>query len=348
MNDIKPTAITIDATNIQDLVNQTVEETIISAVEHLSQDPSWLDKIENMINQEVIARTMADLKTVDVSGAIKKHVDENMHIFRRDLVKQFLARTGIDDQATSTQLTVMDEHTVVENKLVANSIQAMDAVLTKDLVVTGTINVDNASWDVLANEISTKTLRQVDEQWKGQLVEQVRNQIQSQGIDFEQVRVGNDYLVNGNRLSSAISEIGPLKRLEVQGRDDNSRSLFVAGNRVGINTQEPESVLSIWDEEVQVTVNKYKNQEAYIGTARSQALNIGVNKDPQIQIGTDGITAIKKLRVAQYRIGHTAEVPNWSGTKGDVMFNANPSVENPVFAWVCLGGFQWKVVRTLS
>lgn len=339
--------ITIDKDTVKDLVSQTVEDTIITAVDHLTSDPDWLAKIENMINQQVLEKSLKSLQSLDISSAIKQRVDDNMHLFRRELLKEFLSHTGIDDRASTVQLTLMDDHTVVENRLVAKEIQAVNTTVTKDLVVTGTINVDNTSWDVLANEVSSKTLRQIDDQWKDRLVEQVRNQIRSQGIDFDQVRVGADYLVDGNRLSAAITELGTLDRLDIRGLGQG-RTLTAQNNRVGINTEEPESALSVWDEEVNVSINKYKSQEAFVGTARPQALNIGVNREPQVTIGTDGVTAIKKLRVAQYRLGHCAEVPNWSGTKGDVMFNANPSVDNPVFAWVCLGGFQWKMVRALS
>ena len=95
------------------------------------------------------------------------------------------------------------------------------------------------------------------------------------------------------------------------------------------------------------SIGKFKQQEAYIGTNRTQGLNIGVNKDAQISIDTTGITAIKKLRVGQHRIVFGTEVPNWSGTRGDLIFNSNPTPNSP-FAWVCLGAFKWKTIKAIE
>jgi hypothetical protein len=105
--------------------------------------------------------------------------------------------------------------------------------------------------------------------------------------------------------------------------------------------------LSIWDEEVSISAGKFKGQTGFIGTTRKQALAIGINKTPAIEINDAGLTAIIQLQVGIHRIGHGNEVPNYHGTKGDVVFNANPTVENPVFAWQCLGGFKWKVIKAV-
>ena len=97
----------------------------------------------------------------------------------------------------------------------------------------------------------------------------------------------------------------------MDGETSLNETVIVVKKRLGVNTEQPDSALNVWDEEVSVSIGKYKNQEAYFGTNRDQALNIGVNKLPHITIGTDGITSIKKLRVAQYLIGHGIAVPGY-------------------------------------
>ena len=64
-----------------------------------------------------------------------------------------------------------------------------------------------------------------------------------------------------------------------------------------------------------------------------------------VEITADGLTQIKKLQVGVHKISHATEVPGWSGTKGDMVFNANPG-SNRVFAWVCLGAFKWQVLKS--
>jgi hypothetical protein len=106
--------------------------------------------------------------------------------------------------------------------------------------------------------------------------------------------------------------------------------------------------LSIWDEEVSIVAGKFKNKTAYLGTSRKQSLALGINKNPAIEIDENGLTAIKELQIGIHRVSHGSEVPNYSGTKGDVVFNAVPTVENPIFAWQCLGGFKWKIIKAVQ
>ena len=103
--------------------------------------------------------------------------------------------------------------------------------------------------------------------------------------------------------------------------------------------------LSIWDEEVSVVIGKNKAKQAYIGTNRDQGLVIGVNRLPQIEIDSAGLTAIKKLQVGLHKISHNTAVPGWSGTRGDIVFNSNPGPDR-VFAWVCLGTFKWQTLKS--
>jgi hypothetical protein len=144
-----------------------------------------------------------------------------------------------------------------------------------------------------------------------------------------------------------LQKLGRLEDLVVLGETSLNETVTVVKQRLGVNTEQPDSALNVWDEEVSVSIGKYKNQEAFIGTNRNQTLNIGVNKLPHITIGTDGITSVNKLRVAQHMIGHGTTVPNYSGTKGDIVFNADP-MPGGAFAWVCLGNFKWKTLRAVE
>lgn len=341
----------VDQTIVRQTIDQSVEALVTSAIDTLGRDPIWLEKIEHMINQAVVQRTLASISSIDIGTIIKERVDDNMQMFRKDILDNF-SSTGIDDQATACQLTILDEHTVIENQLTAHSVNVVESLSVKDLVVKGSINTDNHSWSTLADTITSKTLDRINSQWKEKLVEQVKDNIRIEGIEFDRVKIGDYYVIDGNRLTDAVTEtniqkLGKLKTLQVSGDTNLYNTLLVKKDRVGINTEDPDSALSIWDEEVSVGIGKFKQQEAYIGTNRAQGLNIGVNKDAQITIDTNGITAIKKLRVGQHRVGFGIEVPNWSGTRGDIIFNSNPVPGSP-FAWVCLGAFKWKTIKAVE
>jgi hypothetical protein len=342
-------AFTLDSTTIQKMVEQAVEDNILSVIDGLTQDPVWLEKIERMINQAVVQRTVSKIASTDINTVIHQRVDETLSNVHKKFMQNF-SSNGIADQATSTQFTVMDDATVIENQLVAKNLQVIGNTSVKDLTVTGSINTDNHSWNTLAEEIGRRTLNKVDQEWQDRLVKQVTEQIQQQGIDFDSVMIQNEPLIAGNVLSRAVTDtniqkLGRLKGLQVNGEAHINDTLSVINHRVGINTDTPESALSIWDEEVAVIIGKHQSKQAYIGTSRDQNLILGVNRQAQIEIDINGLTRIKKLQIGLHKISHDSQVPGWSGTRGDIVFNSSFGADR-VFAWVCLGAHKWQTIKS--
>lgn len=340
----------IDLSLISNTVDQAVEQITLSAVAQFSQDPAWQSRVERMINQTVAQETVARLSAIDLGPTIKQQIDERMEQFTDSILKSFTS-TGITDQATKLELTVMDDVVVVENCLTAKSIEAVDSLRVQNLVVTGSINTDNESWNSLIGDIEQKTLAQLTTAWNNNLVEQAITQIQEHGIDFEEVRIGGEKVINGKQLTravldSSLQSVGVLKTLTVSGEAKfNNDTLNVLNKRLGVNTDAPEKALSVWDEEVSIVIGKHKLNQAYVGTNREQGIAIGVNREPQIEINIDGLTRIKQLQVGLHKISHSVQVPGWTGTRGDIVFNANPGADR-VFAWVCLGGYKWQTLKS--
>jgi len=340
----------IDKTSIQQAVDVAVENTITGALDNLAQDPLWLERVEKLINQAVVQRTVAALGSMDINTVIKQRVDENVERFRSKLLENF-STSGISDQATECQLTVMDETTVFENRVTAREVDVVGSMTVKDLVVKGSINTDNRSWEPLAMAVSQKTLAQLSNDWRDSLVKEVSDKIREQGINFDAVQIGGDYLVKDGMLSENVTKsnlqtIGTLNNLAVQGEAHVYDTFSVVNKRIGVNTREPEMALSVWDEEVSIVIGKNKSKQAYIGTNREQGIAIGVNRLPQIEISADGITAIKQLQVGLHKLKFEPQVPGYAGTRGDIVFNSNPN--DNAFAWVCLGSHKWKVLRAVE
>jgi hypothetical protein len=318
-----------------------------NTIAELTVDKKWLEKIENQINQNMTQRVVATLGSTDIGSMVRQRVDE----ITETVIKNLLP--GVQDQSTKVELTLMDSNVVVENTLTAKDINVVESVIVKDLVVKGSVNTDNKSWQALANTISQQTLDKLSIDWKETLISQVATHIRESGIEFDSVKINGESIVDGDTLSNSITKsnlqkVGKLTDLTVVGDTILNDTVSVVKKRLGVNTTEPEMALSVWDEEVSVIAGKFKSNTAYIGTSRKQALSIGVNKAPAIEIDDAGLTAVKQLRVGLHRISHGNEVPNYSGTKGDLVFNANPTIENPVFAWQCLGNFRWKVIKAVE
>jgi hypothetical protein len=339
----------IDQTTIEQLVLKAVQDNILSVVENLSQDPAWLTRVEHLINQTVTYQTITRIGSMDINTIIKERVDENMDKFHNKMREDF-SSVGIRDQATQTQLTIMDDHTVFENNLTAQDLTIANGARIQNLVVTGSINTDNHAWNSLSADIAEKTFARVTDAWQRDLVQQVTEHIKTNGIAFDQVTVDGEILVSGNQLGRSITEsnlqsVGTLRNLTVAGETHMNQTFSVVRKRVGVNTEEPEMALSVWDEEVAVNIGKNKLNQAYIGTSRVQGIAIGTNRVTHIEITADGLTQIKKLQVGLHKISHASEVPGWSGTRGDMVFNSSPK-EDRVFAWVCLGAFKWQPLKS--
>jgi hypothetical protein len=341
--------ITLDPVTVKQMVDHAVEQNIMTAIQSLSQDPAWLEKIERQISQTMVDKIIAHLSITDITPIIKQHVEENMTVFRKDILEKF-SSTGIDDRASSCQLTVMDDTVVIENQLTAKNINVINAAVMQDLVVTGSVNIDNTSWKQLSDGIADRTLERLSEEWRKTLVSQVADEIRNKGIDFDQITMAGQPVIQGTSLTrhvtdSSLQTVGVLKTLQVQGETHLNNTVSVINRRLGINTQSPEMALSVWDEEVSIIIGKHKAKQAYIGTSRDSAVAIGVNRVPHIEIDTDGLTTVKKLRVGLHKISHDVQVPGWSGTRGDIVFNASPGADR-VFAWVCLGAHRWQTLKS--
>ena len=338
----------VDNANITQSINSAVDKTIQAALGLLTHDTTWLARVEEIVTQNMVLETITRISNVDINSIIRQRVDDNMKNIKQQFLTEF-ASIGIDDQATMCQLTIMDENTVIENRLTSADLTVVNGAIINDLAVTGSINTDNQAWTTLADNISNTTLEKLSEKWQTELIKQVAEQIRQQGIEFDSVTIGGDYIVAGNRLSKAITEsnlqsVGMLNQLSVKGETHLNNTVSVINSRLGINTRSPESALSVWDEEVSVIVGKHKAKHAYIGTARDQTLSLGVNRTPYLDIDNTGLTTVKKLQVGVHKFSHATQVPGWLGTKGDVVFNANPGADR-VFAWICTGSYNWQVIK---
>jgi len=198
--------------------------------------------------------------------------------------------------------------------------------------------------------IQNRVEQSLTEEWRKGLVKQVLDLARTEGIDFAEIKIDGVTVISGNALGHRITEsnlekIGTLRDLTVAGNTKLNETLNVNRRRVGINTSDPEMALSVWDEEVSLIAGKIAPQQAFIGTGRMTSLSIGVNRTAYIDIDTEGLVSVKKLRIGQHRISYEPQVPGYSGTRGDIVFNSDPK-PGSAFAWVCLGAFKWQPMKS--
>jgi hypothetical protein len=345
----------VDTDRVGAAVDSAVQALVDQTINNLVVDSAWLGKIQNLVDQHMTQRVLQQLSMIDINSVVVSAVKENFDQWKQDL-QQIVNSPGIKDSSESLQLSVMDQVVVVENDLISNNLSVEQSaeikgdLVVNNFVVKGNINTDNASWSELTDIVSQKTLEKTTAVWQQQLVNQVLTLAKEQGVEFDQVLVNGQSLVTGNQLSSAITQtaitrVGVLEDLTVDGLVHFSGdTLNTLRRRVGINTRDPEMALSVWDEDVSLLIGRLSAQHGYIGTARPQALSIGTNRKSHVEIDAEGLTTVKQLRVGQHRISFGREVPGYSGTRGDIVFNMDPK-PNTAFAWQCLGGFKWNPIK---
>lgn len=344
----------VDQPRISQAVDLGVEKFVERTIDALSIDPAWVTKIENLISQRMEDRVRARLRELDMNLVLGQIVLEHRDHLVQELAKDFQSQ-GIEDRASATQLTIMDGVVVVEGETVTQDLSVErnttlkgDLLIKGNLGVQGRIAVDNRAWQDLSNHVGTVTYDRIKNDFAQELTESMLKTIK-RGINIEDVSVDGSPLVLGNALSPGIkntniTSVGALESLQVDGHVSLRDTVTVNRGRVGINTEDPDSALSVWDEEVNVSLGKLSKNTAFIGTGRKGNLVLGTNRQNHIEIDGDGITTIQRLRIGRNTISWSVETPGYSGAKGDLVININTTAEG-VFAWICLGAFRWQALK---
>lgn len=344
----------VDQSRLQHMIDKGIQDLAQKLIDSVILDPAWIEKVENIINQNYAQKFSNHLSQIDLNSLLVTHIDAGVDRWQDRLKKNFQTN-GISDQSRDLQLTVMDGVVVVENDLISknlsieNDVEVKGTLTVQNLALRGGINVDNRAWDELSQHAAKKTLDLISEDWRKTLAQEVLDLAKTQGIEFNNVSVNGRSIIDGNKLNTSIVEsslqkVGILNTLQVSGDAKIHDTLYVSNQRIGINTEAPEMALSVWDEEVSVIAGKLSKGQAYLGTARLHKLSLGINRQAMIEIDTEGLTTIKSLRVGKNRIGHGDQVPGYSGVRGDMVFNTNFNSDQP-FGWMCLGGFRWQSLK---
>lgn len=266
------------------------------------------------------------------------------------LIKKFES-TGIQDSATRCQVTILDKATVFENRLVASELEiAHDAVFKGNIAVHGTLPKDSAFVRQIADVVAEDFNTHYD------LIEEyamlVHQKIVDEGLDVSSIKNSDEPLVenstlNGKITGSNLQTVGALKELQVIGETLLDQTLYVSGNRIGINTIEPERVLDLWDHEVQIVAGKREKDTAILGTIRNQNFVLTANNKDQITLKTDGTVTINTLNIGKTTHTSSNRRPTDNRPSGHIVWNENPMIGSPI-GWVSLGGARWAPFGTIS
>ena len=293
--------------------------------------------VQQTVQQQAQA-TVTDLLTkLDIpdKGIKNSSIDWDGFSFSTDMVKgnfTNITSTGFTDNAENIELTIDERGVVVHNNLTTNHVGAIN-VEVEHLTVTDNAEFNNATFKGDVNIIGKLTADSL-----GSLQEQL-NDKQSYTINGKTVLSENT--LGPSIIESNLRRIGNLKELQVEGEVLLGDSLYVSPTgRVGINTDEPTHALTLWDQEVCLTVGKLQKDTAVIGTERNQDIVLKSGTNNNATLKADGTTVIEKPVLNGKTFTTSAMSPGYAGQLGDICWNSNPQQGQPI-GWVCIGGPQW-------
>jgi len=314
--------------NFQQYINDTIKqhvnsvnisETALARLEQKGQQvlqqqmPRVVQLVQDRIDSVMSATVDQKLKNLSFPerSIDPRLIDVSKLNITRANIQDFGNTDGIEDMATGVQLTVMDDCVVVEDKLVATTLQA-DTLIVKDFAT------DQPWYAVMKQDVLAS----------------VPKPAKSKDWSFKVAELEARISVNEKRNN--------LNELEVSGEALLSDVLYTTpGNkRVGINTMDPSDALTVWDQETEVVIGKHANQEGYIGTRRRQDLNIGANNNVGLKIRNDGTVILNKLVLQDKNITSGDSIPGHAAKRGDIALNTKPDVGGYI-GWVCLDGIKW-------
>lgn len=254
--------------------------------------------------------------------------------------------TGIEDLAKSVKLSVLDNLTVSENPLVAPaaSIKGKLAV-DGDLTLKGTINADSPA----VAQLTALTVEQVRQGLNEELFQGfsdlVSKNINEQGLDLNIIKQGGREVINNSQLGyhivdSNLQRLGLVRDLQTQGETLLCDTLYVTGRRVGVNTMDPSSTLTVWDDEVELVAEKRSQDTGFLGTKRHQRVVLGSNSKDNITLNPDGTVEIASLSIGNVPMSSASVAPNYEAITGTIVWNESAGLGGYA-GWICIGGARW-------
>lgn len=252
--------------------------------------------------------------------------------------------TGIDDQSTACQLTILDDVTVIENNLLTKDLTVKGtATIEGDLNVTGTIPETSQLFRSVVTAATNNVI--TNQSLLTSFASKVVAQIKTDGLDLTKILVNGQTAIEGNNLGTFITysnlqRVGQLAELQVTGESLFTNTLYTTNKRVGINTVEPGHSLAVWDQEVEVGIGKQSTNTGVIETPRNHALVLSSNQKNNLTLTTDGAVTVNKINMGSMSFAVGSMPPSNNQPKGSIVFNSNPSLGGPL-GWVSLGDAKW-------
>lgn len=331
-------------------INKTISENI-----HTHLDNNMRMAVKSNIDHLDVKKLLRDSITGHLDVKIKEFNFPESSIsakcmrwddvsFSGDMIRGGIIRnfnsTGIQDQATDCQLTIVDGVIVAEGVLISKEIRSDDARFKK-LSVEGQLSVEGG---LSLSDLAKQSMVQI-------FSDLLNKKLTGVGVELGEgaVKSGRNLLLDSTTLgpsviNSNIRRLGLLQDLRVSGPSNLADTLIVTeGNRVGLNTDEPSGVLTIWDDDAELTVAKLSRRNMFVGSTRQTDVSLGTDNRMQLRISADGIDISDPVTIQGIRFSVMDDVPEGIGTQHEMVLVRNAREGQPRF-YICEGGNRWRAL----
>ena len=267
------------------------------------------------------------------------------------IIQQF-GSVGIEDRATGVQVTIMDKATAFEGPVWAPSLLIKGNAVIEGQLTMADINTDTPAFDTIIKHSAAAVSANLDTALFTKFSDIIFDRIQTEGLVLDKITQNGREIVDGNKLGyhivdTNIQRLGMVRDLQTSGEAYISQTLYATQGRVGVNTMDPSSALSIWDEEVEITIAKHSQETAHISTPRHQTLVLGANGNKNLILNPDGTVEVESITIGTVIMTSATTIPNYSGITGQIVWNQAPAPGSAI-GWVCLGGHLWAKFGTIE
>lgn len=247
---------------------------------------------------------------------------------------------GIEDRAGDVNLTILDGQVIIENETITKQLTVVENASIKSLTV-GDI--------VIGNSVTIRDSK-FTEQIKSLIDTQIAQHAVNNNLDLNgkplvsnRVTLLDNHSLGSTIIESNLRKLGRLNNLTVAGETNLADTVYINNGKLGINTDEPAGAITIWDEESELTVKKYKNRTMYIGSSRDSDLVLGVGGNAVLAVRQNGVET-NRIKVGNINITSSLTEPSHKSSPGDLVINENTKPGDP-WAWRCSGGNNWLPLK---
>jgi hypothetical protein len=227
--------------------------------------------------------------------------------------------SGIKDSASKIQLEITDDGIITSNSITAENLLIEDNAFLKNVTIDGDLQLNG---NILESSSLTSYIQQVSHTTSTQNIENVNSQhinIANRAIvDGDKHVLGNNSL-GPQIINSNLRKVGNLQELVVSGQALIGETLTVNMGRVGINTEETAGVLSVWDEDSELSIVKYAQKNMFVGSTRGNDITLGSNNQNQIVLKTDNTIELNgKIRWNGLLLNIVDRIPEHNGEPNEI------------------------------